>query len=144
MADSLIRNNHANAKLLEHTVQDNLKLRLKNSPYYYHQEINDIEEKSTSLFPKDFSIPQDICNRLRALCSLSQTNIKNCQTVKSHRKYLGPLIVFLKKLVLKLLQAQLNDTFKGIEQFNAWSTEAYAKEAYKRYQLENKLDKQKN
>ena len=140
MADSLLIKNLPIAKQIEATAHKNLEMRIKNSVNYSNQEIKDIEEKSTSLFPKDFSIPKDICNRLRALCSLSQTNIKDCETVKSHRKYVGPIIVFVKKLVLKLLQAQLHNTFKGIEQFNAWSTEAYAKEAYARHQLEKKLN----
>lgn len=80
----------------------------------YHEELENIKNKSTTLFPKDWILDKNTTDTFRALCTLSQSGLVNTHKVSSHRKIIGPIIVFFKKILLKIIDSQMKNTLNGI------------------------------
>lgn len=76
--------------------------------------------KSLSLFPvKDASnIDDETLERLRRLCEVWEVQFKSPK-ITSHRAIIGPLIVFVKRLLYPLLQVFLKEPFAQQRKFNA-------------------------
>ena len=121
----------------------NLQARLNNYTIYTKEEIQEIESNSTALFPKDFVVDEQLTNEMRALCMLSQAKLKPARQITSHRKFLGPLIVALKRITFPFIRVHLEDTYKGIEQFNSWMVKSHAQQVLRIKELETALAKTK-
>ncbi|MCC6933634.1 MAG: hypothetical protein IT292_10340 [Deltaproteobacteria bacterium] len=126
---------------LNNIVQESLSHRLQANANYQQEEITKLTNKSARLFPKDFAIDEELCNQLRSLCQLSQVSLKPSNKITSHRKFIGPLIVALKKMTYPLIKVHLDDSFKGIAAMNAWLVESHAKQALRIKELEKQLSK---
>lgn len=76
--------------------------------------------KSLSLFPvKDASnIDEETLERLRRLCEVWEVQFK-APKITSHRALIGPVIVFVKRLLYPLLQVFLKEPFAQQRKFNA-------------------------
>ncbi len=81
----------------------------------YSDELKSIKKKDLALFPKDFLLDEEKTNTYRALCTLSQSEASRGSAISSHRKYIGPIIVFFKKALNRVIEAQLKNQFLGIE-----------------------------
>ena len=56
--------------------------------------------------------------RLKNLCQLWDVQVRET-TVSSHRKFIGPVIVFVKKIVIRLVRLVLKDSMRQQRDFNA-------------------------
>ncbi len=113
---------------LERHALEALSSRLKTSPSYSQEEILRVSELSKRLFYDGFYLGEDHTNRLRALCSLSQSSLKPANEISSHRKLIGPIIVFIKRLTWPLLSVHLKDVFVGIQEFQSLAVESLAEQ----------------
>lgn len=57
-------------------------------------------------------------DRIRRLCQLWETDIKIGQ-ITSHRKFVGPVIVAVKRALMPVLKALMGETLKRQREFNA-------------------------
>lgn len=73
---------------------------------------------STSLSHGTFSASPERINLLRSLCQLYGRGVQ-AQTIKSHRRVIGPFIVAVKKIMQRLLLALLGPSFAFQREFNA-------------------------
>ena len=117
----LADNGLPNVADLNARIDQNLARRLRVVTDYSDQELHDIAEYSVRLFPRDFALTQLETDDFRALCAYSQVTLKLPLQIRSHRKWIGPIIVRLKRLMLPLLRFQLKDTLKGIQEFHCRS-----------------------
>lgn len=80
----------------------------------YSSELESIISLSNQLFPNDIKMTNKELDNYRALCSHSQNSFKNLDSITSHRKIIGPIIVFFKKMLWNILKHLLGDTIKSI------------------------------
>jgi hypothetical protein len=125
MSGILINNGPAPVALdatnLNAELEKELEARLKRAGDYDRREISAIEQLDRRLFPKDFKLSTEQTNSFRALCKLSQVELKPARAITSHRKVIGPLIVLLKRLSWPIFKVHLKDTVDGLQEFCAWS-----------------------
>jgi hypothetical protein len=104
-------------KDLSDRVEANLAARL--SLTYTRAEINDVSNCSSALFPESFKISDKLTKQFRNLCSLSNVSLKAGKIIRSHRKVIGPLIVFFKKLTWPFIQVHLKEPIEKIQLFQS-------------------------
>jgi hypothetical protein len=98
-----------------------------NCPTLGTSELEDISKLEHRLFPVDFELDKQQTEDLRALCSLSQTGLRQNLKITSHRPLIGPLIVFGKRILWRIVQVLLKETFAGTQEFNARLVKSHAK-----------------
>lgn len=100
--------------------------RIKSYPELSKGEIEDVESVSRGLFPQGYRLSNEETERFRALCTFSQFELKP-PIVRSHRRYLGPIIVFCKKIAWRILSSLLRDTFNSQRAFNCATVKQLAR-----------------
>ena len=120
-------------------ITHNLNTRITINDNFTRQEIAEISLKNSALCPKDFEINAQSHELLRVLSMFSRCELKPIKQITSHRRYLGPLIVFFKKLSWPLVRFHLKDTFESIQQFNSWTVYGLAKQTIEIEILKQKL-----
>jgi hypothetical protein len=80
----------------------------------YQNELESINTIEYRLFPDNFILDKEKTEIYRSLCLLSQSSLKTT-TIKSHRKYVGKFIVLGKKIIWKILESQLKNSFVGVQ-----------------------------
>lgn len=113
---------------LNSLVAENLKGRLSSHSSYSAQEIADIAELDPSLFPDGFELDTEATKDFRLLCGLSKTGLRLPHQISSHRKFIGPLIVFLKRISMPLVSFYMKETLQGIQDFQVSSVVVLAKQ----------------
>ena len=108
------------------------KKRLVSNQNYTEEEVNEIKSLNTSLFGKTTRIDLELSKTFRSLAKLSQCELKPSTEIRSHRKIIGPVIVFLKKLSWPLIKAHLKNTLEGQQEFNSWTVYALAQQTKKK------------
>ena len=73
---------------------------------------------STGISKGAFVVSQKRLELLRGLCHLYSAGIR-AEKISSHRRILGPVIVFVKKAIFRVLSALLGPTFQYQRDFNA-------------------------
>ena len=116
-SSALVANASDLSEGLNQRVSAQLQTRLGSSKYYDAKEIARIEACQSALFPSEFSIDEQGYERLRVLCTLSQCGLVEAHSIKSHRPYIGPVIVRVKRFAWKMIKAQLESSFSGIQEF---------------------------
>ena len=104
---------------LEQRAAAALAARTCNNPHYTTAEIAQLEQLNSSVLPRGFELSLDDTETLRALAKFSQTTLRPAAEIRSHRPYIGRLIVALKRLSWPLVQLHLKDTIAGIREFNS-------------------------
>jgi len=137
MPKELIHLQSFNSQEVSKAVKNSLKERFASSSDYNPEEVKTVSESKHSFFPEGFEIEREFSDEIRALCSASQFQKRKIK-ISSHRKYIGPVIVFVKKIIWKFLDSQLSSKFKEIEKFNTLSTIAQIKSEIKFQELKNK------
>lgn len=75
-------------------------------------------EKLTFLPSSRLELSSQALDKLRRLCQLWDVDLR-CQTIRSHRPLIGPVIVAVKKLFYPVLRVFLKDTLRQQSDFNA-------------------------
>lgn len=108
-----------NDMALDARIEERLERRLADVPNYTHLEIDTVTNLDCRLFPPGFELSEEASKEFRTLCQTSQVTIPRPTMFSSHRKYLGPLIVFAKKLTWPLVQIHLKQTLTSMSEFNS-------------------------
>ena len=116
------------APALSQRSEDALASRLKAHPSYSASEIETISSMVSRFVNSDAQLSDKECERLREMAILSRCSLRYLQPITSHRKFVGPIIVFGKKLLWKLLYSQLRKQFEAMEEFNGAVVENIARE----------------
>ena len=104
---------------LEEAVRRNLSARMARHESYQPGEAGEVAEITRPLIQGKSPLPKQITEDLRLLAKFSQTELKPSPLIRSHRKVIGPAIVFVKKLTWPLVYFHLRDTFAGMREFHA-------------------------
>ncbi len=133
---ALLVENLPESALINSKLSASLSSRLAQSREYSEEEVERVETLESRLFPANFEISKLDGEQLRALCMLSQSELKDAGEICSHRPLLGKLIVPAKRFVWKILSAQLKDSFSAIQEFQMWAVVNQAKLLVRIYELE--------
>ncbi len=142
-SSALVANASDLSEGLNQRVSAQLQTRLGSSKYYDAKEIARIEACQSALFPSEFSIDEQGYERLRVLCTLSQCGLVEAHSIKSHRPYIGPVIVRVKRFAWKMIKAQLESSFSGIQEFCSWMVHSHAKLLYSHSELQQETEQLK-
>ena len=77
-----------------------------------------LKELELSLTKSELDVSDEILERLRLCCQLWDVKI-NPEEIKSHRKFIGPIIIALKKLLFPILNAFFKNFIRQQKDFNA-------------------------
>lgn len=99
--------------------------RLSTDPRYNQKEIKEVAALSHRLVPRGLTVDERTAERLRALARLSQTELRAPIAIRSHRRFIGPLIVSIKRALWPLLHALLKDFVDAQREFNSLLLEEY-------------------
>lgn len=103
---------------LTRLVEERLRGRLERKEF----AVADIEYVSKIRLRLGPGNPMDIApdrlDRIRRLCQLWETDIKIGE-IKSHRRFVGPIIVAVKRALMPVLKALMGETLKRQREFNA-------------------------
>lgn len=127
------------AEDLQQRVLDSLRLRLGGDSHYTVEEIQKVSQLKSSLFPKDFVLDEENTDRLRLLSILSQSALPGEEKIRSHRPYLGPVIVFLKRIFWRILKGHLHGSFEALEQFNSLMLYGHARQLVRLKHMEDAI-----
>ena len=105
-----------------------LDRRIDISDEYTVNEISVVSSRSERLFPTDFEISKEETENFRVLARHTKLEM-SLRNITSHRKYVGPAIVFCKKIILKLVGVILKDTLIAQEIFNRHTIKILARQS---------------
>ncbi len=91
------------------------------------EEIERVSGLSTKLVSDEVLLSERDNDELRALASLSRIALKPPSQIASHRKFIGPIIVFFKKLTYPLVAFHMKETIEGLEESASLSVSRQAK-----------------
>lgn len=89
-----------------------------NAGHYSVDTIKYFQEVSFSPVADDLTVTEKRLEQLRKLCQLWDLKIRPAE-ITSHRRFIGPLIVAVKRLIYPILSAFLKDTLHQQRSFNA-------------------------
>jgi hypothetical protein len=82
-------------------------------------EVERVACVNTAITRRDaFVVTPERLELLRGLCHLYSAGIR-AEEIRSHRPWIGPIIVFIKKGIFRVISALLGPTFQYQRQFNA-------------------------
>lgn len=111
---------------LETRAKSALEQRLNSAHNYTAQEIAEVGSLERKLFPSCV-IDKETTEVFRRLCVLSNIKLVPSSEIRSHRKFIGPVIVAVKKLSYPMIRVHLKGIFEALEEFCAWSLYAHAR-----------------
>lgn len=135
----LVDNGFPGVESIAERVEKSLHSRLSAKAEYNDKEIKQVTKLSRSLFPRDFRVSDDAIDTLRVLCSYSRCELKPARAIQSHRPFIGPLIVFLKRISWPFIRFHLKETFDSIQLFHSWTVYEYGKQAFEIDRLKRRL-----
>lgn len=83
-----------------------------------HDEQSRVAKLSTALASDSFVASPERLELLRGLCQIYSAGIR-AEKISSHRKFIGPVIVYVKRIVFRVISALLGPTFSFQRDFNA-------------------------
>lgn len=116
------------AEVLERRVEESLAQRVREGESYTPEEIERVAGLDHRIFPQDFELDVETTEHFRALTLLSQSELKPASQITSHRRFVGPLIVALKRLSWPLIRIHLDKVFQGIQEHQSWVTVRLARQ----------------
>ncbi len=137
--DLIIENNALNCEDLNQRISQNLKNRTNSNEHYSLEETISVSKIDRTLFPKDFEVSDESRELIRILASFSACELKAARHFTSHRKLLGPIIVFLKKITWPIIMFHLKDKFETQQQLFSWMIFSQAKQIREIELLKRKL-----
>ena len=91
----------------------------------YERDVANIRERKLDLIPKNFDVDPIKLEKLRRLCQLWEVDIRVGE-ITSHRKFIGPIIVQVKKILFPIIRFILKDLIREQRDFNAASIQLFA------------------
>ncbi len=88
-------------------------------------DVSNIRNRTLDLIPKDLSVNAVTLEKLRRLCQLWEVDIRVSE-ITSHRKYIGPVVVKVKKMLFPIIRFFMKDLIREQRDFNAASIELLA------------------
>jgi hypothetical protein len=141
---SIIQKDSFQSSELNQRINSALAERLSGNDAYNKEEITKVSNLKSKLMPEGFVLSTEQTENLRALCKLSKVELKPAREITSHRKIIGPVIVFLKKLTWPLMQIHLKDTFNELSDFCSWTVKTIAKQTIEIEELKDSTKQNKN
>lgn len=123
---------------IEHEVIYNKMLETLKNDEQYTEAVKELSEKYTSISINDGSISDEWNQYIRGMESTKNNHAH--RYLHSHRKVLGPFIVFSKKVVRKLLKWYINPITEQQTSFNNIATSAIVKTSEQLTRFKNDLD----
>lgn len=124
---------------LNRSLDEALRTRIAASEEYTWTETKDIAELQRTLFPKSFEVESAPLERLRVLARLYRCEIQPPHAIKSHRKFIGPIIVAVKKMVWPLINLHMEPCLDQLQEFHSHLLYSHALEIHRGSLLEKKL-----
>ena len=115
-------------------VEENLADRIRQASDYDQKEIKRVSSYNHRVLPEDFTLEFETGEKLRALAAFSQCELKPAREISSHRKIIGPIIVWLKRLTWPFVKVHLDQTFRAQQEFNSLMVECLADQISKSQQ----------
>jgi hypothetical protein len=94
------------------------RLQKRFNAFYTESEITDVAEHPFRLFPNWFILTEEATRVFRSLARHCRFELKPPRLIASHRKYIGPAIVFIKRLTFPLVKFQMKDAMATQTFFN--------------------------
>lgn len=126
-------------KQLESVLSANLEKRLNSHQSFSRTEIQDISNRRHRLFPDDFKLSRDDWEYLSPLANTYRSGLRPPHAISSHRPYIGPVIVFGKKILWRILHFFLSGAFEQLEDFHRHLIRAYARQLVENAELRKQL-----
>lgn len=104
-------------------------------------EVETVSNLARPLFPPGFLLPESARESMQLLCRLSQTQLRPASAITSHRRFLGPVIVFVKRLSWPLIQIHLKETFSSFHDLHCQMVDLTAKLLAQTEQSRQALDR---
>lgn len=98
-------------------INDKLKARCVGNAEYTADEVEKVSHLTKKLFRGDTPMPIEVEEQFRRLCRFTEMGLPVQFSISSHRKFVGPVIVFMKRCLLALLRPVLADTMTSIRSF---------------------------
>ncbi len=83
-------------------------------------EVENIDKLQLAKLNKDIKITKDELRYIQRLCQTYDNDIR-ILNITSHRKYIGKYIVFVKKIILKVISFSLKNFIRQQEEFNTYT-----------------------
>jgi hypothetical protein len=128
MQPDLLKRNTPKSAWVEAKALTSLASRVAASDDFSEEEIEQISALDRSLFLNDFQISEETQETFRVLCSFSRCELKPSRSITSHRPFVGPVIVFLKRLSWPIIRFHLKEPFESMQLFNSRLVASHAKE----------------
>src|SRR5690606_2278941 len=100
---------------VENRVREGLVARTHPGSELSISELEEVATLDTALFPKTLELAPETTETIRVLCALSRCQLRPAREIRSHRRFIGPIIVFLKRLSWPLIRFHLKDTFDSMD-----------------------------
>lgn len=81
-------------------------------------DVQNIRSRELDLIRQDLTVSDRHLEKLRSLCQLWEIDISDAE-IKSHRRFLGPIIVRVKKLLFPIVRFFIKDLIREQRAFNA-------------------------
>jgi len=142
MQSNLCVDNGAIADLprFEKALTSKFENRKANARHYSEQELSYVASFEHKLLPEDIDLDFRSLENLRVLANFSQFELKIAREISSHRKYIGPLIVFFKKASWPFIKIHLKETFDGLSELSAWSLKTLSQHLVEIDSLKKRVD----
>ncbi|MCB0324956.1 MAG: hypothetical protein KDD69_15340 [Bdellovibrionales bacterium] len=126
-ASALLSDSSPGAADLSRRAKERLEQRLATDHRFTVEELQRVSKLDFRLFPRDFALDEEATRQLRALCRLSQCELKDPREITSHRPVIGRGIVAVKRVIWRIMSAFLRDSFAGVQEMNSWMVYSQAK-----------------
>jgi hypothetical protein len=118
---TLGRNDTQLAEVVEHRVRSRIE-----SGAYAEKDVLYMERHRLSLLDGRLEAEQEVLEGLRKMAQASDVRLTP-PTISSHRPYLGPVIVAVKKVLFRVLEMLLREQLRRQRDFNARTLETIIK-----------------
>lgn len=135
----IVKNGLPGLENVESSVLEALKTRIQTQADLTADEIRKVSALDKSLFPKTMEIPEEATESLRLLCTWSRCELRPAREIQSHRRFIGPVIVFLKRVSWPFIRFHLKDTFESMELFHSKLIYAHARQVFEIEQMKKNL-----
>ena len=95
-----------------------LEERLCSQSNYSRREVSEVSSLAVRIFPAEPLVEDKALERFRTLCQLYRCELPALREISSHRPIIGPVIVFGKRLLWRLMHSQLRQHFEHMQEFH--------------------------
>ena len=97
---------------------------------YSEENVRYIANLSLPISRGNLEVSDEVLEKLRRLCQLWNVRFLESKEISSHRPFIGPIIVRLKKLLLPMIKTLMKDVIHQQRAFNAVAVQLLAEIAH--------------